>query len=90
MELLEQCVDGLWKAERYETISEVSKLIIPIYEKRREFEVRILNSVMCVGSFHGLLGTKQGACISDVKLMGWPQCSTRYASVLVIKQISER
>ncbi|XP_075797269.1 dedicator of cytokinesis protein 11 isoform X2 [Pelodiscus sinensis] len=38
LELLEQCVDGLWKAERYEAISEVSKLIIPIYEKRREFE----------------------------------------------------
>ncbi|XP_061455004.1 dedicator of cytokinesis protein 11 isoform X1 [Rhineura floridana] len=38
VELLEQCVDGLWKAERYETISEISKLIIPIYEKRREFE----------------------------------------------------
>ncbi|XP_075043338.1 dedicator of cytokinesis protein 11 isoform X2 [Mixophyes fleayi] len=38
VELLEQCVDGLWKAERYETISEVSKLLIPIYEKRREFE----------------------------------------------------
>lgn len=43
VELLEQCIDGLWKAERYETISEVSKLIIPIYEKRREFEVGILN-----------------------------------------------
>lgn len=39
VELLEQCVDGLWKAERYEIISEVAKLIIPIYEKRREFEV---------------------------------------------------
>ncbi|XP_039945148.1 dedicator of cytokinesis protein 11 isoform X1 [Hirundo rustica] len=38
VELLEQCIDGLWKAERYEMISEVSKLIIPIYEKRREFE----------------------------------------------------
>uniref|UniRef100_A0A2K5XJ32 Dedicator of cytokinesis 11 n=1 Tax=Mandrillus leucophaeus TaxID=9568 RepID=A0A2K5XJ32_MANLE len=38
LELLEQCVDGLWKAERYEIISEISKLIIPIYEKRREFE----------------------------------------------------
>ncbi|NWW50673.1 DOC11 protein, partial [Pedionomus torquatus] len=38
VELLEQCIDGLWKAERYETISEVSKLIIPIYEKRHEFE----------------------------------------------------
>ncbi|KAM9327187.1 dedicator of cytokinesis protein 11 [Gastrophryne carolinensis] len=38
VELLEQCVDGLWKAERYEKISEVSKMLIPIYEKRREFE----------------------------------------------------
>ncbi|XP_018085480.1 dedicator of cytokinesis protein 11 isoform X2 [Xenopus laevis] len=38
VELLEQCVDGLWKAERYETITEVSKLLIPIYEKKREFE----------------------------------------------------
>ncbi|XP_044308588.1 dedicator of cytokinesis protein 11 isoform X3 [Varanus komodoensis] len=38
VELLEQCIDSLWKAERYETISEISKLIIPIYEKRREFE----------------------------------------------------
>ncbi|XP_010849926.1 PREDICTED: dedicator of cytokinesis protein 11-like [Bison bison bison] len=41
LELLEQCVDGLWKAERYEVISEISKLIIPIYEKRREFEVNV-------------------------------------------------
>ncbi|KAH0630790.1 hypothetical protein JD844_004007 [Phrynosoma platyrhinos] len=39
VELLEQCIEGLWKAERYETIAEISKLIIPIYEKRREFEV---------------------------------------------------
>uniref|UniRef100_A0A8C6YHG5 Dedicator of cytokinesis 11 n=1 Tax=Naja naja TaxID=35670 RepID=A0A8C6YHG5_NAJNA len=38
VELLEQCVDGLWKAERYEVIAEVAKMIIPIYEKRREFE----------------------------------------------------
>lgn len=46
LELLEQCVDGLWKAERYEVISEISKLIIPIYEKRREFEVGSLN--LCI------------------------------------------
>ena len=39
LELLEQCVDGLWKAERYEVISEISKLIIPIYEKCQESEV---------------------------------------------------
>ncbi|XP_053734083.1 dedicator of cytokinesis protein 9-like isoform X7 [Synchiropus splendidus] len=38
MELLEECADGLWKAERYELISDVYKLIIPIYEKRRDFE----------------------------------------------------
>lgn len=40
MELLEECADGLWKAERYELISDIYKLIIPIYEKRRDFEVR--------------------------------------------------
>nr|XP_015218956.1 PREDICTED: dedicator of cytokinesis protein 9 isoform X8 [Lepisosteus oculatus] len=38
MELLEQCGDGLWKAERYEVIADIYKLIIPIYEKRRDFE----------------------------------------------------
>uniref|UniRef100_A0A8C2EE50 Dedicator of cytokinesis 9 n=1 Tax=Cyprinus carpio TaxID=7962 RepID=A0A8C2EE50_CYPCA len=38
MELLEECADGLWKAERYELISGIYKLIIPIYEKRRDFE----------------------------------------------------
>ncbi|KAA0716136.1 Dedicator of cytokinesis protein 9 [Triplophysa tibetana] len=38
VELLEECADGLWKAERYELISDIYKLIIPIYEKRRDFE----------------------------------------------------
>ncbi|XP_040599713.1 dedicator of cytokinesis protein 9 isoform X15 [Mesocricetus auratus] len=38
MELLEQCADGLWKAERYELIADIYKLVIPIYEKRRDFE----------------------------------------------------
>uniref|UniRef100_A0A8B9R9R4 Dedicator of cytokinesis 9 n=1 Tax=Astyanax mexicanus TaxID=7994 RepID=A0A8B9R9R4_ASTMX len=38
MELVEECADGLWKAERYELISDIYKLIIPIYEKRRDFE----------------------------------------------------
>ncbi|RVE75246.1 hypothetical protein OJAV_G00015200 [Oryzias javanicus] len=38
MELLEECADGLWKAERYELIADVYKLIIPIYEQRRDFE----------------------------------------------------
>uniref|UniRef100_A0A2I2ZKZ3 DOCKER domain-containing protein n=1 Tax=Gorilla gorilla gorilla TaxID=9595 RepID=A0A2I2ZKZ3_GORGO len=38
LELLERCVGSLWKAKLYEIISEISKLIIPIYEKHREFE----------------------------------------------------
>ena len=38
-ELLEQCADRPWKAERYELIADIYKLIIPIYEKRRDFEV---------------------------------------------------
>ncbi|CAL8268097.1 unnamed protein product [Lota lota] len=38
LELLEECADGLWKAERYELISDIYKLTIPIYEKRRDFE----------------------------------------------------
>ncbi len=39
MELLEECADGLWKAERYELIADIYRLIIPIYEHRRDFEV---------------------------------------------------
>ncbi|XP_031707516.1 dedicator of cytokinesis protein 9 isoform X2 [Anarrhichthys ocellatus] len=38
MELLEECADGFWKAERYELIADVYRLIIPIYEQRRDFE----------------------------------------------------
>ncbi|OWJ99737.1 DOCK11, partial [Cervus elaphus hippelaphus] len=38
LELLEHCVDGLWNTERYEVISEISKLIITIYENRQQFE----------------------------------------------------
>lgn len=41
IELLEECADGLWKAERYELISDIYKLIIPVYEQRRDFEVRM-------------------------------------------------
>ncbi|KAJ3592631.1 hypothetical protein NHX12_007758, partial [Muraenolepis orangiensis] len=52
MELLEECADGLWKGERYELISDIYKLIIPIYEKRRDFEV---TEVMHTGK--RLLGT---------------------------------
>uniref|UniRef100_A0A667Z9D0 Dedicator of cytokinesis 11 n=1 Tax=Myripristis murdjan TaxID=586833 RepID=A0A667Z9D0_9TELE len=38
VEHLEVCVEALWKAERYELITHIAKLIIPIYEKRHEFE----------------------------------------------------
>ncbi|KAL2078939.1 hypothetical protein ACEWY4_024683 [Coilia grayii] len=38
VEHLEVCIDGLWKAERYELITHIAKLIIPVYEKRHEFE----------------------------------------------------
>lgn len=48
MELLEECADGLWKAERYELISDIYKLIIPIYEKRRDFEVQTLFVGCCI------------------------------------------
>lgn len=45
MELLEECADGLWKAERYELIADVYRLIIPIYEQRRDFEVNCAESL---------------------------------------------
>ncbi|XP_062850163.1 dedicator of cytokinesis protein 11 [Trichomycterus rosablanca] len=38
VEQLEVCVDGLWKAERFELITHIARLIIPVYEKRHEFE----------------------------------------------------
>ncbi|KAJ3584590.1 hypothetical protein NHX12_015085, partial [Muraenolepis orangiensis] len=38
MEHLEECADGLWKAERYELIADIYRLVIPIYEQRRDFE----------------------------------------------------
>ncbi|MEQ2219872.1 Dedicator of cytokinesis protein 9, partial [Xenoophorus captivus] len=38
LELLEECADGLWKAERYELIANIYRLIIPIYEERRDFQ----------------------------------------------------
>uniref|UniRef100_A0A8C4WV33 Dedicator of cytokinesis 9 n=1 Tax=Eptatretus burgeri TaxID=7764 RepID=A0A8C4WV33_EPTBU len=38
VELLELSADGLWKAERYELMADVYKLIIPVFERRREYE----------------------------------------------------
>lgn len=37
---MEDAVECLEKAERYEVLGDVYKLIIPMYEKAREFEVR--------------------------------------------------
>ncbi|XP_061665045.1 dedicator of cytokinesis protein 11 [Syngnathoides biaculeatus] len=37
-EHLEICVEALWKAERYELITHVAKLLIPCYEKRHQYE----------------------------------------------------
>ncbi|XP_051993414.1 dedicator of cytokinesis protein 11-like isoform X2 [Xyrauchen texanus] len=38
VEQLEVCVESLWKAERFELITHIARLIIPVYEKRHEFE----------------------------------------------------
>nr|CAI5816868.1 unnamed protein product [Callosobruchus analis] len=39
LEQLESCAGILDKAERYEVIGELYKLIIPIYERKREYEM---------------------------------------------------
>ncbi|XP_047241693.1 dedicator of cytokinesis protein 11 isoform X2 [Girardinichthys multiradiatus] len=67
VEHLEVCVDALWKAERYELITHVAKLIIPVYEKRHEYEKlsrlydtlhRAYNKIMeVIHSGRRLLGT---------------------------------
>lgn len=38
LEQLETCVEYIDKAERYEILGEVYKLILPIYEKKRNYE----------------------------------------------------
>ncbi|KAK5876106.1 hypothetical protein CesoFtcFv8_027108 [Champsocephalus esox] len=67
VEHLEVCVEALWKAERYELITHIAKLIIPIYEKRHEYEKlsrlydtlhRAYNKIMeVIHSGRRLLGT---------------------------------
>ncbi|XP_034066451.1 dedicator of cytokinesis protein 11 isoform X3 [Gymnodraco acuticeps] len=67
LEHLEVCVEALWKAERYELITHIAKLIIPIYEKRHEYEKlsrlydtlhRAYNKIMeVIHSGRRLLGT---------------------------------
>ncbi|XP_039612130.1 dedicator of cytokinesis protein 10 isoform X5 [Polypterus senegalus] len=38
VEQLELCVDYLWKSERHELIAAVNKLVISVFEKRRDFK----------------------------------------------------
>nr|XP_015216476.1 PREDICTED: dedicator of cytokinesis protein 10 isoform X3 [Lepisosteus oculatus] len=38
VEQLELCVDYLWKSERHELIADVSKPVIAVFEKRRDFK----------------------------------------------------
>ncbi|XP_077399655.1 dedicator of cytokinesis protein 11 isoform X3 [Vanacampus margaritifer] len=67
VEHLEVCVEALWKAERYELITHIAKLVIPCYEKRHEYEKlsrlyntlhRAYNKVMeVIQSGRRLLGT---------------------------------
>ncbi|XP_028984010.2 dedicator of cytokinesis protein 11 isoform X2 [Betta splendens] len=67
VEHLEVCVEALWKAERYELITHIAKLVIPIYEKRHEYEKlsrlydtlhRAYNKIMeVIHSGRRLLGT---------------------------------
>ncbi|XP_013878404.1 dedicator of cytokinesis protein 11 [Austrofundulus limnaeus] len=67
VEHLEVCVEALWKAERYELITHIAKLLIPVYEKRNEYEKlsrlydtlhRAYNKIMeVIQSGRRLLGT---------------------------------
>uniref|UniRef100_A0A3P8W7G4 Dedicator of cytokinesis 11 n=1 Tax=Cynoglossus semilaevis TaxID=244447 RepID=A0A3P8W7G4_CYNSE len=67
VEHLEVCVEALWKSERYELITHIAKLVIPIYEKRHEYEKlsrlydtlhRAYNKIMeVIQSGRRLLGT---------------------------------
>jgi len=41
-DLLDLCAHMLEKAERYELLGEIYRLIIPIFERKRDFEVRLL------------------------------------------------
>ena len=41
-ELLEECARLLEKAERYELLGQLYRLINPIYEKKRDFQVSVI------------------------------------------------
>lgn len=40
---MEQAARCLEKAERYEVLGEVYKMVIPIYERAREYEVKLVS-----------------------------------------------
>ncbi|KAL1490945.1 hypothetical protein ABEB36_011614 [Hypothenemus hampei] len=80
LEQLEACAQFLDKAERYETIGELFKLIIPLYEKKRDFEqlkkcyqllaLNYAKVIECQKSGRRLLGRYYrvgvyGACFED-------------------------
>jgi len=41
-DLLDTCAHMLERAERYELLGEIYRLIIPIFERKRDFEVNFL------------------------------------------------
>ena len=48
VEFLERSADLLAQAERYEVTGEIYKLVIPVYEQERDFNVRLMNSYAIV------------------------------------------
>ncbi|KAI2662871.1 Dedicator of cytokinesis protein 11 [Labeo rohita] len=57
VEQLEVCVESLLKAERFELITHIARLLIPIYEKRHEFERAYGKILDVMQSGKRLLGT---------------------------------
>jgi len=47
-DLLDTCAHMLERAERYELLGEIYRLIIPIFERKRDFEVRFFSCFDCV------------------------------------------
>lgn len=45
VEQLDLCVDYLWKSERYELIADVSKPVIAVFEKQRDFKVAFISDI---------------------------------------------
>ena len=52
MELLEESAQGLEKAERYEMLAEIYKLIIPVYEDKKDFKVSYIYNISTILSLY--------------------------------------